>query len=141
MSRMSRSLTPSAYSPGRGQEDRGGRTEKRTLGGAERTDRVTSSPRHRPRTAPHDPCPGQQCSRDRGLPAVTSGLNQAPSLRAQASNGAPATNPASILHLSFYWTATAPSGRASPCPPGALRSRGREVGRDVNRGYGPSLRH
>ena len=108
MSRMSRSLTPSAYSPGRGQEDRGGRTEERTLGGAERTDRVTSSPRHRPRTAPHDPCSGQQCSRDRGLPAVTSGLNQAPSLRAQASNGAPATNPASILHLSFYWTACCP---------------------------------
>lgn len=26
-------------------------------------------------------------------------------------------------------------------PPGALRPRGREVGKDVNRGYGPSLRH
>ena len=39
---------------------------------------------------------------------MTSGLNQAPSLRAQASNGAPATNPASILHLSFYWTACCP---------------------------------
>lgn len=26
-------------------------------------------------------------------------------------------------------------------PPGALRPRGQEVGRDVNRGCGPSLRH
>lgn len=35
---------------------------KETLGGAERQGDLLTE--HRPRTAPHDPCPGQQCSRD-----------------------------------------------------------------------------
>ena len=107
MSRMSRSLTPSAYSPGRGQADRGGRREKRTSGGAERQgDLLTETP-------PEDSSPrslsGPAMLQGWGLPPVSLGLNQAPSLRAQASDGASETNAASILHLSFDWTACWPS--------------------------------
>lgn len=77
------------------------------------------------------------------LPAVSSGLNQAPSLRAQASDGAPATNSASILHLSFNWTFCCPRAcaEARGLSLQEPQAQGRKVGRDVNRGYGPSLRH
>lgn len=65
---MSRSLTPSAYSPRRVKVDRRGRKGKENIwrGRKKRQDDLlTSLPRVSWGTTPHNLCPGQQCSRAR----------------------------------------------------------------------------
>lgn len=134
---MSRSLTPSAYSPERGKEDRGGRTEKRTLGGAERIGRVTSyllteTP---PGTAPHDPCPDQQRSRDRQAANCDLGAESGPLSLGSGSRWGPSNRPSlrpafiirldCLLSQALCGSQGLPADEPSLCPPGALRPRRR----------------
>lgn len=131
MSRMSRSLTPSAYSPGKGKKDRRGRGEKENIRRGRKNrqdDLLTFSPRLLLGTAPHDPCPGQQCSRS---PALASGLSQAPLLGLWLLMGPqpPAQTLSFIHHLIGLPAVPGPvqgpgADELGPCPPGSLRLRG-----------------
>lgn len=121
MSRMSRSLTPSAYSPGKGRKERRGRKERENIRRARENRQdalLTFSLRPFPRTAPHGPCPGQRGSRDRRTASCGLTAESRPSLRAQAPDVASATSPDAVLHSSSDGTACCPrpSQQMGPVP-------------------------
>lgn len=114
--------------PGRGRRTEKGEERKRNIRRAERQGDYP----HRDTAQGQLPVVPVQASNAQGwaLPAVSSGLNQAPSLRAQARWGPSnqlSLHPAFIIQLDFLLSQGACAGQGSSLQ-GALRPRGRESG-------------
>lgn len=69
--------------------------------------KMTSSPLHQDPawiSSPCDPCPGQQCSRDKQPASCGLRAESKPVSQGSGFLWAPTTSPATVLHSSFDWT-------------------------------------